>query len=123
MYQTHILTPNGHSIPRTRFTAISLWDILDYMELREEEVEAISDFGLSELQWSAVELPLINNVVALECIVTGLEAYYDELMMDADEYGQPSRSLPARLYTRKDITEMFWAVVQKDDYINLEGNG
>jgi hypothetical protein len=123
MYQTHILTPNGHSIPRTRFTAISFWDILDYMELREEEVEAISDFGLSELQWSAVEHPLISNTLALECIVTGLEAYYDELQMDVDEYGQPSRSLPARLYTRKDITEMFWAVVHKEDYINLEGNG
>jgi hypothetical protein len=123
MYQTHILTPNGHSIPRKRLTVISLWDILDYMELREEEVEAISDFGLSELQWSGGGFELISNTLALECIITGLEAYYDELTMTADEYGQPSRNLPARLYTRKDITEMFWAVVQKDDYINLEGNG
>jgi len=62
----------------------------------------------------------IGNNFALDCIVNGLLAYYDEVQMDMDEYGQPSRSLPARLYTRKDIEEMFWKVVDKDDYIDLE---
>ena len=109
-------------ISKKNLTVISLWDILDYMELTDEEVEAVSDFGLSNVSWGDAPYTLIGNNFALDCIVNGLEAYYDELQMDADEYGQPSRSLPARLYTRKDITEMFWKVVGEDDYINLESH-
>jgi hypothetical protein len=116
----NILTPNGHVIPRLSINAVSFWDILDYMELRDEEVQAISDYGLSNVSWGDSLFTLIGNNFALECIVTGLQAYYDELQSSADEYGQPSRSLPVRLYTRKDIEEMFWAVVGKDDYIDLE---
>ena len=112
----------SNTIPRLTINAVSLWDILDYMELREEEVQAISDYGLSNVSWGDSMFTLIGNNFALDCIVNGLLAYYDELQMDADEYGQPSRSLPARLYTRKDIEEMFWAVVGEDDYINLESH-
>jgi hypothetical protein len=107
-------------IPRLTINAVSLWDILDFMELRDEEVQAISDYGLSNVSWGDSMFTLIGNNFALDCIVNGLMAYYDELQMDADEYGQPSRSLPARVYTRQDITEMFWKVVNKDDYVDLE---
>jgi hypothetical protein len=110
----------SNTIPRLTINAVSLWDILDFMELRDEEVQAISDFGLSNVSFGDSMFTLIGNNFALDCIVTGLEAYYDELQMDADEYGQPSRSLPARIYTRKDITEMFWQVVNEDDYVDLE---
>ena len=120
MNVTHILTPNGRIIPRGSLTIVSLWDVLDYMELRDEEVEAISDYGLSNVSYGDSLFTLVGNNFALECIVTGLQAYYDELQSSADEYGQPSRSLPARLYTRKDIEEMFWKVVDKDDYVDLE---
>ena len=112
----------SNTIPRLTINAVSLWDILDHMELRDEEVQAISDYGLSNVTWGDSMFTLIGNNFALDCIVNGLMAYYDELQMDADEYGQPSRSLPARLYTRKDIEEMFWAVVGEDDYINLESH-
>ena len=110
----------SNTVPRLTINAVSLWDILDFMELRDEEVQAISDFGLSNVSFGDSMFTLIGNNFALDCIVTGLEAYYDELQMDADEYGQPSRSLPARIYTRKDITEMFWQVVNEDDYVDLE---
>ena len=112
----------SNTIPRLTINAVSLWDILDFMELRDEEVQAISDYGLSNVSFGDSMFTLIGNNFALDCIVNGLMAYYDELQMDADEYGQPSRSLPARLYTRKDIEEMFWAVVGEDDYINLESH-
>ena len=115
----NILTSNG-VIRKKNLTVISLWDILDYMEFTDEEVEAISDFGLSNVSWGDSMFTLIGNNFALDCIVNGLMAYYDELQAQADEFGQPSRSLPARLYTRKDIEEMFWKVVDEDDYINLE---
>jgi len=110
----------SNTVPRLTINAVSLWDILDYMELRDEEVQAISDYGLSNVSWGDSMFTLIGNNFALDCIVNGLMAYYYELQMDADEYGQPSRSLPARIYTRKDITEMFWKVVDKDDYVDLE---
>ena len=120
MYQTHILTPNGHSIPRTRLTMIDLWDILDYMELREEEVTAVADYGFSKVSYGDAAYTLVSSTYALDGIVNGLLSYYDELESDVDEHGQPHRSLPARLYTRKDIEEMFWAVVGENDFINLE---
>ena len=115
----NILTSTG-IISKKNLTVISLWDILDYMELRDEEVEAISDYGISGVSFGDATYTLIGNNFALDCIVNGLEAYYDELQSLTDEYGQPSRSLPARIYTRKDITEMFWKVVDKDDYVDLE---
>ena len=110
----------SNTVPRLTINAVSLWDILDYMELRDEEVQAISDYGLSNVTWGDSMFTLIGNNFALDCIVNGLEAYYDELQSLTDEYGQPSRSLPARIYTRQDITEMFWKVVDKDDYVDLE---
>ena len=110
----------SNTVPRLTINAVSLWDILDFMELRDEEVQAFSDFGLSNVSFGDSMFTLIGNNFALDCIVNGLEAYYDELQSSADEYGQPSRSLPARMYTRKDITEMFWKVVDKDDYVDLE---
>ena len=106
----------SNTVPRLTINAVSLWDILDFMELREEEVQAISDFGLSNVTWGDSMFTLIGNNFALDCIVTGLMAYYDEVQSSVDE----SRSLPARMYTREDITEMFWKVVGKDDYVYLE---
>ena len=109
-------------ISKKNLTVISLWDILDHIGFSDAEVEAISDYGLSGVSFGDAPYTLIGNNFALDCIVNGLMAYYDELQAQADEFGQPSRSLPARLYTRKDIAEMFWAVVGEDDYINLESH-
>ena len=108
----------SNTIPRLTINAVSLWDILDFMELRDEEVQAISDYGLSNVSWGDSMFTLIGNNFALDCIVNGLEAYYDEL--ESLEGDHPSRMIPARIYTRKDIEEMFWKVVDEDDYINLE---
>ena len=105
-------------IRKKTLTVISLWDILDYMELRDEEVEAISDYGISGVSFGDATYTLIGNNFALDCIVNGLMAYYDEL--ESLEGDHPSRMIPARIYTRKDIEEMFWKVVDEDDYINLE---
>ena len=105
-------------ISKKNLTVVSLWDILDYMELRVTEVEAISDFGLSNVSFGDAAYTLIGNNYALHLIQDSLEAYYDE--MDSLEGDNPSRMIPARIYTRKEIADMFWAVVGEDDYINLE---
>ena len=105
-------------ISEKNLTAVSLWDILDYMEFRDAEVEAISDFGLSNVSFGDAAYTLIGNNYALHLIQDSIEAYYDEL--ESLEGDNPSRMIPARIYTRKEIADMFWAVVGEDDYINLE---
>ena len=107
-------------ITKKNLTAISLWDILDHMELRQEEQDAISDFGLSNVSFGDAAYTLIGNNYALSLIQDSLEEYYDEL--ESLEGDNPSRMIPARIYTRKEIADMFWAVVGEDDYINLESH-
>ena len=107
-------------ITKKNLTAISLWDILDYMEFRQAEQEAISDFGLSNVSFGDATYTLIGNNYALSLIQDSIMAYYDEL--ESLEGDNPSRMIPARIYTRQDIADMFWAVVGEDDYINLESH-
>ena len=105
-------------VERESVSFVSLWDVLDYMEFREAELEAISDFGLGNVSFGDATYTLIGNNYALSLIQDSLEAYYDE--MDSLEADNPSRMIPARIYTRKEIADLFWAVVGQDDYINLE---
>ena len=105
-------------VERESVSFVSLWDVLDYMEFREAELEAISDFGLSNVSFGDATYTLIGNNYALSIIQDSIMAYYDELeSLDGDN---PSRMIPARIYTRQEIADMFWAVVGEDDYINLE---
>lgn len=107
-------------ISKKTLTAISLWDILDYMEFRQEEQDAVSDFGLSNVSFGDAAYTLIGNNFALSLIQDSIMEYYDEL--ESLEGDNPSRMIPARIYTRKEIADMFWAVVNEDDYINLESH-
>jgi len=107
-------------ISKKNLTVISLWDILDHMELRQEEQDAISDFGLSNVSFGDAAYTLIGNNYALAIIQDSIMEYYDEL--ESLEGDNPSRMIPARIYTRKEIADMFWAVVDEDDYINLESH-
>ena len=107
-------------ITKKNLTAISLWDILDHMELRQEEQDAISDFGLSNVSFGDAAYTLIGNNYALSLIQDSIMEYYDEL--ESLEGDNPSRMIPARIYTRQEIADMFWAVVGEDDYINLESH-
>ena len=107
-------------VERKTVSCVSLWDILDYMEFRQEEQDAISDFGLSNVSFGDATYTLIGNNYALSLIQDSLEEYYDEL--ESLEGDNPSRMIPARIYTRQEIADMFWAVVDEDDYINLESH-
>ena len=107
-------------ISKKNLTVISLWDILDHMEFRQEEQDAVSDFGLSNVSFGDATYTLIGNNYALSLIQDSLEEYYDEL--ESLEGDNPSRMIPARIYTRQEIADMFWAVVGEDDYINLESH-
>ena len=116
----NILTSTG-VIRKKNLTAISLWDILDYMEFTDEEVEAISDFGLSNVSWGDATYTLIGNNFALDCIQTAIVSYYHEWLNGEDGMGTPSRNLPEHIWSKEEIAEKFWQIVGQDDYINMEG--
>ena len=79
-------------VERESVSFVSLWDVLDYMEFRDAEVEAISDFGLSNVSFGDAAYTLIGNNYALHLIQDSIEAYYDEMeSLDGDN---PSRMIP-----------------------------
>jgi hypothetical protein len=107
-------------ISKKNLTVISLWDILDHIGFSDAEVEAISDYGLSGVSFGDAPYTLIGNNYALHLIQDGIATYYDEL--NSEDPDQPSRNILPHLYTPEEIAEKFWAVVDEDDYINLESH-
>ena len=107
-------------ISKKTLTVISLWDILDHIGFSDAEVEAISDYGLSGVSFGDATYTLIGNNFALDCIQSAITTYYDEL--NDEDPDQPSRNILTHLYTPEEIAEKFWAVVNEDDYINLESH-
>ena len=107
-------------ISKKTLTVISLWDILDHIGFSDEEVEAISDYGLSDVSFGDATYTLIGNNYALHLIQEAIATYYDEL--NSEDPDQPSRNILPHLYTPEEIAEIFWGVVNEDDYINLESH-
>ena len=107
-------------ISKKTLTVISFWDILDHIGFSDEEVEAISDYGLSDVSFGDATYTLIGNNYALHLIQSSIATYYDEL--NSEDPDQPSRNILPHIYTREEIAEIFWGVVNEDDYINLESH-
>ncbi len=103
-------------IHKKTLTVISLWDILDHIGFSDEEVEAIGDYGLSGVSFGDATYTLIGNNYALHLIQDSIATYYDE-----QESMNGGIDLP-HIYTAEEIAEIFWGVVNKDDYINLESH-
>ena len=106
------------TVPRTTIGFVSLWDILDHIGFSDQEVEAISDYGLSGVSFGDAAYTLIGNNYALHLIQESIATYYDEL--NSGDLYEPSRNILPHLYTPEEIAEIFWGVVGKDDYINVE---
>jgi hypothetical protein len=106
-------------ITKKNLTVISFWDILDHIGFGDGEVEAISDYGLSDVSFGDATYTLIGNNYALHLIQSAIATYYDEL--NSGDFPH-SRSIPPHLYTPEEIAEIFWGVVGEDDYINLESH-
>ena len=107
-------------ISKKTLTVISLWDILDHIGFSDVEVEAISDYGLSYVSFGDAAYTLIGNNFALDLIQSSIATYYDEL--NDEDPDQPSRNILPHIYTREEIAEIFWGVVNEDDYINVESH-
>ena len=109
-------------IHKKTLTVISIWDILDHIGFTAEEVEAISEYGLDGVSFGDATYTLIGNNFALDCIQSAMWSYYQELNDSDDGMGTPSRDIPAHVWSKEEIAEKFWAVVNEDDYINLESH-
>ena len=107
-------------ISKKNLTVISLWDILDHIGFSDEEVEAVSDYGLDGVTFGDATYTLIGNNFALDCIQSAMWSYYRELSDSDDGMGTPSRNIPEHIWSKEEIAEKFWQVVDEDDYINLE---
>lgn len=100
-------------------SVVALSDMLKHMEFRSEEIEAIMDYGFNSVTFGDASYTLIPAWAAIDRIWQGLDFYYDELeSMDPD---QPSRAIPARLYTEKEIRGELTKLVADTDYVDLEG--
>ena len=104
-------------IPRKNISVVSFWDVLDHIGFGDNEVEAISDYGLSGVSFGDAMFTLIGNNQALHIIQESIATYYEELNHGDFPH---SRSIPPHLYTSEEIAAMFWGVVGQDDYLNLE---
>ena len=115
-----ILTDKGLLMARTTVSFVNIYDVLDHIGFTADEVEAILDYGFNGATTTAADYTLIGNNYALECIINGIEGYYDELEQMED---MPSRTIPTHILGREEIVQKYWEVVSLQDYINMEGNG
>jgi len=91
-------------ITRKTVSMVSFWDVLDHIGFGDDEVGAISDYGLSNVSWGDASYTLIGNNFALDCIHAG--------NMHLDDPFNPEL-----------ITMRYWEVVGQDDYVNMETFG
>ena len=84
----------------TTVSFVNFGDIAEHLQLTEDERVAITEYGFDN---------------AVECIVSGLLAYYDE-----SNYHAEDRSVPNRILTEEEVRTKFWEVVAQWDYVNLE---
>lgn len=114
-----ILTPQGLIFRKRKITFMNLSDVYEHLGFTEDEEEAVADYGFSDVSFGPGSITLLGNNFALDCIVEGIKAYYEEL--NSQDPDSPSRAIPAHLYTEREIRTKFWEVVEEGDYINVGG--
>lgn len=105
-------------LKKETITVVSLRDILTYMEFRSEEMECIMDYGFNTVTYGDASYTLIPAWDAIDRIWQGLDGYYYDLEVDGGD--NPSRSIPAKLWTEGEIRAVLEVVLNKNDYVDLE---
>ena len=93
---------------KTTVTFVNLSDIYDYLELTDDEVGYIADWGFDCVSYGDAFATLIGNRYALDCMVEAYERYHKNVIAN-------------KSMTHADFCQKFWEVVDSNDYINLEG--
>ena len=102
----------------TTVSFVNFADIANHLQLTADELDAVYDYGFSNVSWGDATYTLIGNDYALRCIVNALMTHYDEL--NDNDGDIPSRSIPDRILTEDEVCTKFWEMVEQWDYVNLE---
>jgi hypothetical protein len=95
-----------------------MWEVLSHIGFTDNEMDAIVAYGFDNVTWGGAAYSLISTESAFQRILQGIRTYYDEI--EALGGDTPSRMIPARIYTKQDITDAFWSCVGATEYIDLE---
>lgn len=94
----------------TTVSFVNFTDIANHLQLTADELDAVYNYGFSNVSWGDATYTLIGNDYALRCIVNALMTHYDELNDDELD----------RILTEDEVCTKFWEMVEQWDYVNLE---
>jgi hypothetical protein len=92
---------------KTTVTFVNLSDIYDHLQLTDDEVGYIGDFGFNCVSFGDAFATLIRPRYTLNCMVEAYEKYHTEVIAN-------------KSMTKDDFIRKYWEVVDSNDYINLE---
>ena len=93
---------------RTTVTFVDVSELYHNLDLTDDCIRHVDQVGFSNVSYGDADLTLVGNVFALDCILEGLEDYYEATGMVSP-------------WTRTAFCTKYWELVDVADYINLEG--
>lgn len=119
--KTYIM-PDGNVYHKSTVSCVSFSSLTAYLGLTDNEVDAVCDMGFSTVSWGDADYTLVNSDYALKCIIDGLIAYYDEYYDELnDKAGGLNLTISERTLSEEELRTKYWEIVERNDYIDLEG--
>ena len=92
---------------KTSVTFVDVSELYHLLDLTDDAIRHVDEVGFHYVNWSDPDLILVGSVFALNCILKGLEDYYETTGMVSP-------------WTRDTFSNKYWQLVDVADYINLE---
>jgi len=89
-------------------TFVDVSELYHHLDLTDDAIRHVDQVGFSNVSYGDADITLVGNALALDCILEGLESYYEEAGMVSP-------------WTRVTFCTKYWELVDVADYINLEG--
>lgn len=93
---------------RTTVTFVDVSELYHKLGLSDDACRHVDQVGFHNVSYGDADMTLVGNVFALDCILEGLEDYYESTNMVSP-------------WTRTAFCTKYWELVDVADYINLEG--
>jgi len=93
---------------RTTVTFVDVSELYHKLGLSDDACRHVDQVGFHNVSYGDADMTLVGNVFALDCILEGLEDYYEATGMVSP-------------WTRDTFSNKYWELVDVADYINLEG--
>lgn len=94
---------------RTTVTFVDVSELYRNLGFSDDMIRHVDQVGFSNVSYGDADMTLVGNVFAMDCILEGLEDYYD------------LHDVEPRPYTQETFAAKYWELVGEADYINLEG--